>query len=163
VEITQPSERRLVCKKDGKMREITQGIAGTTAFWIVLGFLVSLGIPSKQNVNPSLGLITYAIFCFGAIAFAHDHIAIFDLDSHSLKIERYFNLFKKSCSQKYDLSIIRRILVEKQHGNGNYIIVLKQHQGEDIYLLSPHYGGDILMVDTEAQKIRDFLRLNNFT
>jgi hypothetical protein len=142
------------------MRAITQGIAGTTAFWMILGFLVSLWIPSKQNFNPSMGIITYAIFCFGAIAFSHDHIAIFDLDSHSLKIERYFSLFKKSYSQEYDLSIIRRILVEKERGNGNYIIVLKQRNGEDIYLPSPHYSGDILMVDAEAQKIRDFLSLD---
>jgi hypothetical protein len=160
VQITQPSERKLVCRKDSKLRSITQGIASTTAFWLILGFLVSLWIPSKQNFNPSMGIITYAIFCFGAIAFSHDHIAIFDLDSHSLKIERYFSLFKKSYSQEYDLSIIRRILVEKERGNGNYIIILKQHGGKDLYLPSPHYCGDILVVDTEAQKIRDFLRLD---
>jgi hypothetical protein len=160
VNITQPSERKLVCKKDSKLREISLGIAGTTAFWIVIGFLVSLWIPSKQNYNPSLGIITYAIFCFCAIAFSHDQIAIFDLDSHSLRIERYFNLFKKRHSKEYDLSIIRTILVKKEHGNGNYIIVLKQHHGEDIYLPSPHYCGDILMVDAEAQKIRDFLGLD---
>jgi hypothetical protein len=142
------------------MREITQGIAGTTAFWIVVGFLVSLWIPSKQSFNSSLGIITYAIFCFSAIAFTHDYIAIFDLDSHSLRVERYFALFKKRQSKEYDLSIISRILVEKQRGNGNYIIVLKQHHGEDIYLPSPYYCGDILMVDAEAQKIRDFLELD---
>jgi hypothetical protein len=160
VQITQPSERKLVCRKDSKLRSITQGIAGTTAFWVILGFLVSLWIPSKQNFNPSMGIITYAIFCFGVIAFSHDHIAIFDLDYHSLKIERYFSLFKKSYSQEYDLSIIRRILVEKERGNGNYIIILKQHDGKDLYLPSPHYCGDILMVDAEAQKIRDFLKLD---
>jgi hypothetical protein len=160
MQITQHSERKLVCKKDSKLRAIIQGIAGTTAFWVILGFLVSLWIPSKQNFNSNLGIITYAIFCFGVIAFSHDHIAIFDLDSHSLKIERYFSLFKKSYSQEYDLSIIRRILGEKEHGSCNYIIILKQHDGNDLYLPSPHYCVDILMVDAEAQKIRDFLSLD---
>jgi hypothetical protein len=163
VQITQPSEQKLVCKKDGNLKAITQGIAGTTAFWITLGFLVSMWIPSKQNFNPNMGMITYAIFCFGVIAFTHDYIAIFDLDTHSLQIERYFALFKKSYSKKYDLSIIRTILVEKQRGSCNYIIVLKQHHGEDIYLPSPHYCSDILMVDAEAQKIRDFLGLGSLT
>jgi hypothetical protein len=160
VKITQPSERKLVCKKDSKLREISLGIAGTTAFWIVIGFLGSFWIPSNQNYNPSLGIITYAIVCFGAISFTHDQIATFDLDVHSLQIESYFPLFKKRHFKKYDLAIIRRIVVEKQRGNGNYIIVLKQHRSNDLYRPSPHYCGDILMVDAEAQKIRDFLKLD---
>jgi hypothetical protein len=159
VNITQPSARKLICKKDSKIREITQGIAGTTAFWIVIGILYSLLIPAKQNYNPSLGIITYAIVCFCAITFTHDQIATFDLDAHSLQIESYFPFFKKRHFKEYDLAIVRRIVVEKERGNGNYIIVLKQHRGEDLYLPSPHYCGDILMVDAEAQKIRDFLKL----
>jgi hypothetical protein len=163
VKITQPSERKLVCRKDSKLREIGLGIAGTTAFWIAIGILYSLLIPAKQNYNPSLGIITYAIFCFGAIAFTHDQIATFDLDARSLQIESYFPLFKKRHLKEYDLAIIRRIVVEKQRGNGNYIIVLKQNRGEDLYLPSPHYCGDVLMVDAEAQKIRDFLGLDIFS
>jgi hypothetical protein len=160
VKIIQPSARKLVCKKDGKMQEVSPTIAGTTAFWIITGILCSLLIPSKQHHNPTIGILTYAIFCFCAIAFTHDHIAIFDLDTNSLQVERYFTLFKKRHFKEYDLSIIRKILVEKQHGNANYIIVLKQHNGDDIYLPSPYYCGDILEVDAEAQKIRDFLGLN---
>jgi hypothetical protein len=70
------------------------------------------------------------------------------------------SIFKKRHIKEYDLSIIRNITVEKQHGNANYIILLKQHSGKDIYLPSPHYCGDILKVDAEAQKIRDFLGFN---
>jgi hypothetical protein len=160
VKIIQPSARKLVCKKDGKLREVSLTIAGTTAFWIVTGILSSLLIPSQQHHNPTVGILTYAICCFCAIAFTHDHVATFDLETNSLQVERYFTLFKKRHIKEYDLSIIRIIIVEKQHGNANYIIVLKQHSGKDIYLPSPHYCGDILKVDAEAQKIRDFLGLN---
>jgi hypothetical protein len=160
VKIIQTSPRKLVCKKDGKMREVSQTIAGTTVFWIVAGILSSLLIPSKQYHNPTIGILTYAIFCFCAIAFTHDHVATFDLETNSLQIESYFTLFKKRHIKEYDLSIIKKIMGEKQHGHANYIIVLKQHNGKDIYLPSPHYCGDILEVDAEAQKIRDFLGLN---
>jgi hypothetical protein len=160
VKIIQPSARKLVCKKGGKMREVSLTIAGTTAFWIIAGILSSRLMPSGQHHNPTIGILTYAIFCFCAIAFTHDHIATFDLETNSLQVERYFTLFKKRQIKAYDLSIIRNITVEKQHGNANYIIILKQHSGKDIYLPSPHYCGDILKVDAEAQKIRDFLSLN---
>jgi hypothetical protein len=160
VKIIQPSARKLVCKKDDKLREVSLTIAGTTALWIVTGILSSLLIPSQQHHNPTIGILTYAICCFCAIAFTHDQIATFDLETNSLQIERYFTLFKKRHFKEYDLSIIRNIIVEKQHGNANYIIVLKQHSGKDIYLPSPYYCGDILKVEAEAQKIRDFLGLN---
>jgi hypothetical protein len=160
VKIIQPSARKLLCKKDGKMREVSLTIAGTTAFWIVAGILSSLFVPSKQHHNSTLGIITYAIFCFCAIAFTHDQIATFDLETNLLQLERYFTFFKKRHIKEYDLSIIRKITVEKQHGNANYIIVIKQHSGKDIYLPSPYYCGDILKVDAEAQKIRDFLGFN---
>jgi hypothetical protein len=160
MKITQPSERKLVCRKDSKMREISMGIAGTTAFWIVIGILYAILTPSKPSYNPSLGIITYAIFCFGAIAFTYDQTATFDLDAHSLQIESYFPLFKKRVLKEYNLAIIRRIVVEKQRDSCNYIIVIKQHRGDNLYLPSPHYCCDILMVDAEAQKIRDFLSLD---
>ncbi len=160
MEITQPSERKLVCKQDGKLREICTGIAGTTAFWIAIGILYAVLTPSKSSYNPSLGIITYAIVCFCAIAYTHNQTAIFDLDAHLLQTEVYFPLFKKRIFKEYNLSTIRTILTEKKRDSGNYIIVVKQHSGEDIDLPSPHYCGDILIVDAEAQKIRDFLKLN---
>ena len=156
----QISDQKLVCKEDGKLREISLTIAGTTAFWIVAGILVSLSIPSNKYHNPTIGILVYVIPCFCLIPFTHDHIAIFDLETNLLRVERYFPIFKKRHFKEYDLSMIRTILVEKQRGNANYIIVLKQHNGEEIYLPSPQYCGDILKVDAEAQKIRDFLGLN---
>ena len=159
MQINQPSEQKMVCRKDGKMRELIRGIAETTVFWIVIGFLVSIWIPSKQNYNPSIGIITYAAFCFFAIAFTHDHIAIFDLDAQSIQNKQYFILFKKYYCQNYDIANVRNIVVEKKHESANYIIVIKQYSGKDIYIPSPD-SPDILFVDAEAQKIRDFLGLD---
>jgi hypothetical protein len=129
-----------------------------TIFWIVIGFLVSMWMPSKQNDNPSIGIITYTAVCFFAIAFTHDHIAIFDLDSQSIQNKYYFTLFRKYNCQNYDLANVRNIVVEKKRESVNYIIVVKQYSGKDIYIPSPD-SPDILFVDIEAQKIRDFLGL----
>lgn len=159
MQITQVSERKLICKKDGAIREVIKGVIGTTAFWIILGFLISLCTSSKQSFTPNLGMITYIIFCLGVIVLNYDDIAIFDLDSHSLRTELYFPLFKKCYSREYDFSTIGTILVENKRGSVNYLIVIRQHNGDTIYLPSPRYCTDILIVDAEAQKIRDFLKV----
>ena len=160
MQITQVSARKLVCKEDGKLQEVGMTIARTTAFWIIIGIICSLFIRSNPDHNLIIVITIYATFCFCFIAFTHDHIAIFNLETNSLQVERYFPIFKKRHIKEYDLSIVRTILVEKKRENINYIIVLKQRNGEDIYLPSPHHCGDILQVDAEAQKIRDFLGLN---
>jgi hypothetical protein len=163
VKIIQPSPHELICRKDGNIRETIRNILGTTTFLLVVGLLYSLFSPSKQGYSLfPFNNIIYLIFCFIAIAVTHNHIAIFDLARQSIRIERYFTLFKKCHRQDYDISIIKNIVAEKYPQSGEYRIVLKQIcTGKDIYLPSPHYCGDILIVDAEAQKIRDFLGLNN--
>ena len=157
MKIIQISAQKLVCKEDGELRDVSLTIARITAFWTVIGIVCSLLIPSKQNYNPTILILTYAIFCFCFIAFTHDHSAIFDLETNSLQVERYFTLFQKRHVREYDFSIVGTILVEKHSKSINYTIVLKQHNGEKIYLPSPQSCDDILKVDAEAQKIRDFL------
>jgi hypothetical protein len=161
LEIIRPSERQLIFKTYGNVKGTLYDIGQTTALWIVIGLLSLFWIPIQQIFvfNPMM-LIPYLTICFFVLGCICDHTATFDLDLNLVTIERYWLLFKKRHCQEYDLSIIRTIFVEKPHESVKYVIILKQYnnKAKDIYIPSPD-SSDRSIVDIEAQKIRDFLRL----
>jgi hypothetical protein len=156
VEIIRPSEHQLILKTYSKIQETISGIVGMTAFWIIIGFIYSWWIPVFQLSN-LISVIPYTLVCFCALIFTYDHTATFDSATNSLRVEWYWDLFKKRHCQEYDLSCIRKIVVKKPSKSIKYTIVLKRFNNDkDIYVPCSE-SSDISIVEGEAQQIRDFL------
>jgi hypothetical protein len=164
MEIIRPSDRQLIFKTSGNMREVIREFVAIAPFWMVVTFVfvIILRILSPDtplSITMPFTLVPYiGIGCI-AIAINRDHTAIFDLDLQTVKIECYWVLFRKRQYQTSDLANIKNVIVEEDNEFYRFFIKLRQYRGEDIYI-SHLDSRDRSIVDRKAQEIRDFLGLD---
>ena len=162
MDIIRPSDRQLIFKAHGNMRQVLHESAATTPSFMVV---VSVVVLILRIVSPEIPLsisILIALFPFVgivciAIATTRDHTTIFDLDLQCVKIEFYLLLFKNRQYKHYDLTNISSIIVAEDNEVDWFYIRLRQYSGEDIYL---SHSRDRSMTEAKAQEIRDFLGAN---
>jgi hypothetical protein len=162
MEIIRPSDRQLIVKTYGNIRKVIREFVAIAPFWMVALFVFVLishvtlpAIPLSATIL--VGLFPYiGVGCI-AIATTHNNTAIFDLDLQTVRIERYWILFKKRQYQNYDLVNIKNILVEEDSEADWFYIKLRQYSGEDIYI---SHSADRSIVNIKVQEIRDFLGLD---
>jgi hypothetical protein len=159
VEIIRPSEHQLILNTSGNMRKVIQQLATIAPYWIAVEFLFLLMTKANLGIIPFISF-PYVGICFISMVITHDNTAIFDLDLQTIRIERYWILFRKRQCYNYDLVNIKNIIVEEDDDIDRYFIKLQQHSGEDIQVSYSDFI-DREIVDINAQQIRDFLSLNS--
>jgi hypothetical protein len=126
MEIIRPSDHQLIFKTYGNMRKVIREFVAIAPFYLAALFvfvLISHVMLRAISLNTAMlvGLFPYVGAYFVIIATTHENTAIFDLDLHVVRIERYWILFRKRQFYNHDLINIKHIVVEEDDEYDRYL------------------------------------------